>query len=94
MPNYSYKAREPDPACETCHDGFQVMQPLSEDPLESCPECERVIRRVILRGSAASCMTNRRWNTKKMLSDGNLKRMGFKKYVKEGDGKYRDILAD
>lgn len=92
MPNYVYKKKDPQASgCDACSEGFMFMQRLSDDPLERCPECETAIRRAIGR---SQCMTNRRWNTKKMLSDGNLKRLGFKKMVKEGDGKYRDVLAD
>jgi hypothetical protein len=29
-----------------------------------------------------------------MMSDANLKRLGFKKMVNEGGGKFRDVLAD
>lgn len=59
------------------------MQALSDDALETCPECEAPIRRVI---GGAQCVLNPMWDTKKKLSDGNLKRLGFKKLVKEGDG--------
>ena len=92
MPNYNYRATEPEEqSCEHCEAGFQELQALSADPLTECPKCSAPIRRVIQKPQA---MTNRRWNTKKMLSDGNLKRLGFKKLVKESDGKYVDVLQD
>lgn len=92
MPNYNYRAAEPEEqSCEHCEAGFQELQALSADPLTECPKCSAPIRRVIQKPQA---MTNRRWNTKKMLSDGNLKRLGFKKLVKESDGKYVDVLQD
>lgn len=93
MPNYIYRRRKDADVegCGACADGFEVLQTLSEDPLETCPRCEAPIQRVI---GATNFMANRRWDTKKMLSDGNLKKMGFKKLVKQSDGKYKDVLSD
>ena len=91
MPNYRYRAAETDSGCPHCSDVFEVLQALSEPPLAECPSCEAKVRRVIGR---SECLTNARYNEKKTLSDGNLKRLGFKKLVKEGDGKYRNVLAD
>jgi putative FmdB family regulatory protein len=90
MPNYRYRAVEP-AECETCTPGFEVLQRLSDEPISICPECEAPVRRVI---GKTNYVTHQRWNTKKMLSDGNLKRLGFKKMVKESDGKYVDVLQD
>lgn len=90
MPTYRYRAVEAG-SCETCAEGFETLQRLSEPALTACPDCQGAVRRVI---GKPQNLVNRRWNTKKMLSDGNLKRLGFKKLVKEGDGKYRDVLAD
>jgi putative FmdB family regulatory protein len=92
MPTYLYKSDDPESGCETCAESFELVQRLSEPALEVCPDCGSGVHRII--GRTPVCMTNRRWNTKKMLSDGNLKRLGFKKMVKESDGKYRDVLAD
>ena len=64
---------------------------MSDPRLEACPECEAPVRRVI-RGAGAALVDPK--NTKKMLSDGNLKKLGFKKLVKESDGKYVDVLQD
>ncbi len=90
MPNYCYRSSEEQAACEACREGFEVLQAISDEPLAVCPECGAPVRRVI---RSAQFNANPK-NTKKMLSDGNLKRLGFKKLVKEGDGKYRDVLAD
>ena len=89
MPTYRYRSKDESIDCDTCTEGFEVMQAISEAPLASCPSCDVPIRRVIGRIQA---LTNRRWNTKKMLSDGNLKRLGFKKMVKQSNGKYIDAL--
>lgn len=90
MPTYRYRSKD-ETDCDTCGQGFEVMQPISEAALEACPKCGVAVRRVI---GKIQAMTKRRWHTKKMLSDGNLKRLGFKKLVKESDGKYVDALAD
>ena len=91
MPNYNYRAVEPEASCDHCREVFSELQRLSADPLTECPNSGAPIRRV---SSRPQTMTDRRWNTKKMLSDGNLKRLGFKKLVKESDGKYVDVLQD
>lgn len=87
MPTYRYTAKTD--GCETCLDGFEVLQALSEDALTECPSCKTPIRRVI---GGATCVTTQRWNEKKLLSDDNLRKNGFKKLVKTGDGKYVDVL--
>lgn len=92
MPTYHYRAVDSERSCEACADSFSVIQSLSATPVEACPECGEPVRRVI-RGAGAA-MTGRRYENKKMLSDGNLKRLGFKKLVKESDGKYVDVLQD
>ena len=92
MPTYHYRAVDPEASCEECLEAFGLIQSLSDAKLEVCPACGAPIRRVI-RGAGAA-MTGRKYETKKMLSDGNLKKLGFKKLVKESDGKYVDVLQD
>jgi putative FmdB family regulatory protein len=92
VPTYHYRAVEEDAACDECRETFSLLHSLSDPLLEACPACEAPIRRVIRR--AGTTVVDPRYNTKKMLSDGNLKRMGFKKLVKESDGKYVDVLQD
>lgn len=92
MPTYTYIADDAATECPICADGFETVQTLSEPPLTACPTCAQGVHRIVRR--TAEVVTNQRWNTKKMLSDGNLKAKGFKKLVKQSDGKYRDVLAD
>lgn len=93
MPTYRYKAAVEGPVdCPMCgDDGFETMQSISAAPLEVCPGCQGPLRRAI---GPATCVTARRWDEKKLLSDDNLRAKGFKKLVKDGDGKYRNVLAD
>jgi putative FmdB family regulatory protein len=87
MPTYDYRAQEPEKALACCADGFEWVQTMSEAPLDKCPECGGPVVKVI--GAPGICMRT----TKAKLSDKNLKANGFKKLVKEGPGKYRDVLA-
>ncbi|MEZ0227114.1 MAG: FmdB family zinc ribbon protein [Planctomycetota bacterium] len=87
MPTYDYRAVEPDKAAECCSEGFEIVQPMSEAPLEKCPMCQAPITKII--GAPGFTLKSE----KHTMSDKNLKRAGFKKLVKEGDGKYRNVLA-
>lgn len=91
MPTYWYKADDAEQACERCAEGFDVLQQLSDAPVAACLGCGRPVHRIV---RAPEFCTNQRWNTKKMLADGNLKRMGFQKLVKNSSGKYEDVLKD
>jgi putative FmdB family regulatory protein len=94
MPTYDYRATEEALADANaankdcpCREGFETVQRMAEEPLTACPECGGPIQRVI---NAVGFSTK---SHKTMMSDANLKKNGFKKLVKEGDGKYRNVLA-
>ena len=44
MPTYEYE-------CKSCGHTFEVFQAMSEDPLKSCPECGKEVRRLIHGGT-------------------------------------------
>jgi putative FmdB family regulatory protein len=88
MPTYDYRAVDSEKAPDCCREGFEVVQSMSEAPLAACPTCGGPISKII----GAPGFTTRR-SEKSMMSDKNLKKNGFKKLVKEGDGKYRNVLA-
>ncbi|MBL4847774.1 MAG: zinc ribbon domain-containing protein [Planctomycetes bacterium] len=92
MPTYHYRAVEDEAACDACRETFSKIQTISEPLVEQCSSCEAPVRRVIC--AAGGSLIDKRYKTKKMLSDGNLKKLGFKKLVKESDGKYVDVLQD
>jgi putative FmdB family regulatory protein len=92
MPTYCYKADDTASECPICADGFETMQTLSETPLAACPSCEKPVHRIVR--LMPQVVPNQRWNTKKILSDGHLKKCGFKKLVKDSSGKYHDVLQD
>lgn len=39
MPTYEY-------ACDACGNDFEVVQKMSDKPVETCPECGKKVRRV------------------------------------------------
>jgi hypothetical protein len=65
---------------------FEVVQSMRDEPLTAHPEsgdpAERVIQPPMIGGKHSEA------KEKNMLSDDNLDRMGFTKYVKTGDGTY------
>ncbi|MDC3378818.1 zinc ribbon domain-containing protein [Planctomycetota bacterium] len=92
MPNYTYRAADPEQGCGGCTEGFEELQKMSAPALTECPGCGTPVRRVI-GAKKPVCVTGRRWDTKKMLSDDNLAAKGFQKLVKGPDGRYVDSLA-
>lgn len=85
MPTYGYEAAGEE-GCPHCREGFDVVQSMKDDALESCPECGAAVRRIV-----TAPYINRRPSTKSILSDDNIKRHGFTKLVNEGGGKFRKI---
>ena len=45
MPTYEYK-------CLECDHKFEAFQSMKDDPLESCPECEGNVKRLISSGES------------------------------------------
>ena len=88
MPFYDYVATEAARACDHCRGGFEARHGINDKPLAKCPECGAPVRRAI--GVAGIC--TRAAHTRQTLSDKNLKEKGFKKLVKQDDGRYRDVL--
>lgn len=79
MPIYEYQATGKQ-CCDHCGDGFDVMQKLSDEPLEFCPECYNPVRRKISRPNLASPAPS--------LSEANLEKHGFTQFRKVEKGVY------
>jgi putative FmdB family regulatory protein len=47
MPIYEYQSTAPAKACSHCCTPFEVLQRISDEPLLACPECGRVVKRII-----------------------------------------------
>ena len=80
MPFYEYTCSET-PGCGHCRDAFTVLQRISDDPLSSCPVCDKPVRRKIsapnLVGSPAAD-----------LKPSSIEKAGFTQYRKIGKGVY------
>ena len=73
--------------CTNCWNYLELRRVGDMEGLEKCPMCGGPIVKLI--GAPGFTMRSE----KHTMSDKNLKRAGFKKLVKEGDGKYRNVLA-
>lgn len=47
MPLYVYEAKEPEKGCEKCRKGIEIMQRLSDAPLDHCPYCKTPVFKVM-----------------------------------------------
>lgn len=89
MPTYVYEVVATD---GSLGERFEVTQPMSDPPLAVHPETGQPVRRIITPPNIAGRYTEGAANKK--LSDSNLERLGFTKYVKSGDGKYEKALGE
>ncbi len=88
MPIYVYESIVEE---GTAAESFEFVQKMSDPPLASHPETGAPIRRVL-----TSPRIGGRWSDSAMnqsITDDNLKRRGFTKYVKTGDGSYEKTLG-
>ena len=83
MPLYVYEVVLPD---GSGGEQFEILQSMREPVLKKRPETGEPIRRIIGTPNAPKGWTDSQGKGKR--SDGNLKRLGFTKYVKGGNGKY------
>ena len=84
MPTYVYEVVQNG---EPTGERFEVVQPISDDPLTEHPETGEPVRRVITAVNIGG-----RWSDdamgRRMADDDKLDRLGFTKYVKKGQGYY------
>jgi len=85
MPTYCYRKEVNEKGCDYCCDIFEIVQKMSDEALNGCPKCHSKIERIIV-PHGVYFYTDRE---KQMLSDKNLSRMGFTKFVREEKGVYR-----
>ncbi|HMN97390.1 MAG TPA: hypothetical protein PKC43_13230 [Phycisphaerales bacterium] len=83
MPTYVYVTVNDDGS-----DGspFEAVQRMSDPPLTRHPESGKPVRRVPVAPNIGGGWSDA--STKAKLSDSNLDRLGFSKYVNAGDGRF------
>ncbi len=84
MPTYVYQAFDPAHPDDDSGDVFELFQKMTDPALTKHPETGQPVRRIPQRpmiGGAHSTASDKR-----KLSDSNLDRLGFTKYVKSGNG--------
>ncbi|XZE44895.1 FmdB family zinc ribbon protein [Pirellulaceae bacterium SH467] len=88
MPIYVYEiVRDGDNPSET----FEVIQRMSDEPLQVHPDTGEPVRRVLSAPSIGGMWSDSAMG--KSTNDDNLKRLGFTKYVKTGDGSYEKTVG-
>ena len=83
MPLYSYERIDSDAAgCGHCRDGFEVLQPISAQPLTHCPACGAPVRR---------CLPHINIGRSVSGLDDRAKEAGFTKLKRLGKGEYEKV---
>ncbi len=90
MPTYVYEVL--DAQREPTGERFEVVQAMTEEPLEKHPETGQPVRRVFVPFRIAGKFAPSR-SEKAVADDGKLEKLGFTKYVKSGDGKYEKVIG-
>jgi hypothetical protein len=87
MPIYHYQVITDDDSGEV----FEVLQDMAEPPLTQHPETGAPVTKLFTKPNAPRTWTASQ--QKANLSDNNLDRMGFTKYVKSDNGKYEKVVG-
>ena len=90
MPTYVYEIL--DEEGRPTEERFEVIQPMSEDPLTKHPETGQPVRRMFVPFRIAGKMAPMHTD-KAMKDDRKLEKLGFTKYVKASDGKYEKVVG-
>lgn len=85
MPIYEYESAKP--GCDVCKQRFEVIQAVSDEPLQKCPECDAPVHRIF--SAFAPIKSDRQ-----TLSTKNLAAKGFTQYKKAGDGHYEKTCGE
>ena len=89
MPTYVYEVINQD---GSGGEQFELVQPMSDDPIKEHPETNQPVRRVIqpfqISGASSLMRADRT-----LADDSKLEKLGFTKYVKSGDGKYDRVVG-
>lgn len=83
MPIYEYSASQGE-GCLHCHDRFQWLQPISQDPLTECPECGGPVQRIISKSS---------FKVGQNVSADKAAQHGFSTFKKAGKGTWEKVAG-
>lgn len=79
MPIYEYQVKDGHKGCAKCSKPFEVMQALSEPPLQYCPHCGSPLKKLISAPSIGASMSS---------LDDRAKHAGFHKLKRLGKGEF------
>ena len=84
MPIYDYAPRSG--KCKRCGGRFEAYQRVADAKLRSCPDCGKLVKRLI-----SAVPVHGKFSTK---SDSRIKDLGMTKYVKTSDGSYERTVGN
>jgi putative FmdB family regulatory protein len=79
MPIYEYQTREIKRACDKCRSAFEVLQRISDPPLDKCPACGASVYKLISAPRVGASQSG---------FDDRAKSAGFHKLKKTSKGEY------
>ena len=79
MPIYEYQAVDESAACDACRAQFEHLQRVGETPLETCPACGALVRKLISAPAVGRSQTG---------FDDRAKSAGFHKLKRLGHGEF------
>ena len=79
MPDYRYETKSEKSACKDCLSIIEAVQSINDKPMEHCPECGDLIRKVPVTASVGHSQSS---------FDDRAKAAGFSKLKKLGKGEY------
>ena len=85
MPIYQY-APTGDQHCSICAEGFELLERLSDTPLDQCPACKAPIRRVISAPRINTLHPN--------MNADNVAKKGFTQYRRIAKGQYEKTAGN
>ena len=85
MPFYTYQCATKE-YCEYCQVGFDILQRMNAEPVERCPQCGNLVKKVI---SAPNVVAGKAHLT----TDKAAQKGGFTKYKRSGKGVYEKVTG-
>ena len=82
MPTYEYEAANPDQACNTCRNSFELVRTLHAPPVTECPSCHAPVRKIISAPAIGRSVSS---------LDDRAKKAGFSKLKRLGKGEYEKL---